>query len=249
MFRILVADDEGIMLESIKSIILSNFGSECQVACVKTGRAVIEQAEAFRPDIAIVDIQMPGLSGIQAIREVRRFNSSMVFIIITAYDKFSYAQEAVNLGVMEFITKPVNKKKILDVCIRAMHQVEEARKKLSDDLKIREKLELVVPMIESGFIYNLLRDDTDIYRKDYLEMLDIKVRYGFAIVLEFGDGVVDGLMTNAVGANVRLNKYYTQLRELVKDYFDCITGPVMGNRIVLFVPFERGWKSLPGPGT
>lgn len=87
-------------------------------------RAVIEQAEAFRPDIAIVDIQMPGLSGIQAIREVRRFNSSMVFIIITAYDKFSYAQEAVNLGVMEFITKPVNKKKILDVCIRAMHQVE-----------------------------------------------------------------------------------------------------------------------------
>ena len=111
MFRILVADDEGIMLESIKSIILSNFGSECQVACVKTGRAVIEQAEAFRPDIAIVDIQMPGLSGIQAIREVRRFNSSMVFIIITAYDKFSYAQEAVNLGVMEFITKPVNKKR------------------------------------------------------------------------------------------------------------------------------------------
>ena len=78
MFRILVADDEGIMLESIKSIILSNFGSECQVACVKTGRADIEQAEAFRPDIAIVDIQMPGLSGIQAIREVRRFNSSMV---------------------------------------------------------------------------------------------------------------------------------------------------------------------------
>ena len=67
MFRILVADDEGIMLESIKSIILSNFGSECQVACVKTGRAVIEQAEAFRPDIAIVDIQMPGLSGIQAV--------------------------------------------------------------------------------------------------------------------------------------------------------------------------------------
>ena len=62
MFRILVADDEGIMLESIKSIILSNFGSECQVACVKTGRAVIEQAKVFRPDIAIVDIQMRGLS-------------------------------------------------------------------------------------------------------------------------------------------------------------------------------------------
>mgnify|MGYP000253270117 CR=1 FL=1 len=99
MFRILVADDEGIMLESIRSSIESNFGSECEIVCVKTGRAVIEQAESFRPDIAFVDIQMPGLSGIQAIREVRKFNSSMVFIIITAYDKFSYAQEAVNLGL------------------------------------------------------------------------------------------------------------------------------------------------------
>lgn len=238
MFRILVADDEGIMLESIKSIILSNFGSECEVMCVKTGRAVIEQAEAFRPDIAFVDIQMPGLSGIQAIREVRKFNSSMVFIIITAYDKFSYAQEAVNLGVMEFITKPVNKKKILEVCIRAMRQVEEARQKLSDDLKIREKLELVVPMIESGFIYNLLQDDTDIYRSDYLDMLDIRKQYGFMVVLEFGDSMVDGLMTNAVGANVRVNKHYNQLRELVKDYFDCIIGPIMGNRIVLLAPFD-----------
>ena len=239
MFRILVADDEGIMLESIRSSIESNFGSECEIVCVKTGRAVIEQAESFRPDIAFVDIQMPGLSGIQAIREVRKFNSSMVFIIITAYDKFSYAQEAVNLGVMEFITKPVNKKKILDVCIRAMRQVEEARQKLSDDLKIREKLEIVVPMMESGFIYSVLQDDTDINKQGYLELLDIRQPYGFMIVLEFGDDVENGAMTNAVGANVRVNKYYSTLKETVKDYFDCITGPIMGNRIVLFVPFDR----------
>ena len=239
MFRILVADDEGIMLESIRNTIESNFGSECEVACVKTGRAVIEQAESFHPDIAFVDIQMPGLNGIQAIREVRKFNSSMVFIIITAYDKFSYAQEAVNLGVMEFITKPVNKKKILDVCIRAMHQVEAARQKLSDDLKIREKLEIVVPMMESGFIYSILQDDTDIGKLGYLEMLDIRQEYGFMIVLEFGDGMEDGAMTNAVGANVRLNKYYSRLKEIVKDYFDCICGPIMGNRVVLFMPFAH----------
>jgi len=174
MFRILVADDEGIMLESISHIIKSNFGSDCEIVCVKTGRAVIEQAGSFRPDIAFVDIQMPGLNGIQAIREVRKFNPSVVFIIITAYDKFSYAQEAVNLGVMEFIMKPVNKKKILDVCVKAMHQVEEARQKLSDDLKIREKLEIVIPMIESGFIYSVLQEDLELSKNGYIEMLDIK---------------------------------------------------------------------------
>lgn len=238
MFRILIADDEGLMLESIKRYILSNFESDCEVACVKTGRAVIEQAEAFRPDIAFVDIQMPGLSGIQAIREIRKFNISTVFIIITAIDKFSYAQEAVNLGVMEYITKPVNRSKIIDVCIRAMRCVEENRKKLSDDLKIREKLEFVVPMIESGFMHNLLQEDADISGQGYLEMLDIREKYGFMIVLELGDCQENRQMTNVIGANVRANKYYENIKELVKDYFECIVGPVMGNRIALDVPFH-----------
>ena len=57
----------------------------------------------------------------------------MVFVIITAYDKFNYAKEAVNLGVMEFLTKPVNKKVILEACMKAMEKVDQTRQKLSDD--------------------------------------------------------------------------------------------------------------------
>ena len=104
MFRILLADDEGIMLESLKKIITTSFGSECDIRCVKTGRGVVEMAESFHPDIAFVDIHMPGLSGIQAIQEIRKVDKEMIIIIITAYDKFSYAKEAVNLGVMEYLT-------------------------------------------------------------------------------------------------------------------------------------------------
>ena len=90
----------------------------------------------------------------------------MVFVIITAYDKFNYAKEAVNLGVMEFLTKPVNKKLILETCSKAMEKVDSTRQKRSDDLRIREKLETVVPMIESGYINNiLLQDDFQVYLK------------------------------------------------------------------------------------
>lgn len=239
MFRILVADDEGIMIESIKNCITANFGSNCEIMCVKTGRAVIEQAESFRPDIAFVDIQMPGISGIQAIQEVQKFNSSIVFIIITAYDKFSYAQEAVKLGVMEFITKPVNKKKILDACIRAMRQVEESRQELRDNLMIRERLEIVIPIIESGFIYSIVQDDVDIYSLGYPELLNIQKQYGFMVVLECGDEIRNGSMINVVGVNVKISKYYVRIREIIKDYLECIIGPVMGNRIVLFITFDH----------
>lgn len=240
MYRILLADDEGIMLESLKNIINSNFGSECEIVCAKTGRAVIEQAEAFRPDIAFIDIQMPGLSGIQAMKEIRRNNARMIFIVISAYDKFNYAKEAINLGVMEYLTKPVNKKKILEVCMKAMNQVDEARKKRSDDLKIREKLETVIPILESGYIYNLLlQDDFHTYQDNYRELLGIEKEYAFMTVLEFGDNVENGILTNAVGASVRAGKFYPEFREIAKGFFECLVGPVMGNRIVLLVPHEN----------
>ena len=60
MYRIMLADDEGIMLEALRNIIDSNFGDECEIESAKTGRAVVELAERFRPDIAFMDIQMPG---------------------------------------------------------------------------------------------------------------------------------------------------------------------------------------------
>ena len=240
MFRILLADDEGIMLESLKNIITSNFGSNCEIRCVKTGRAVVEQAESFHPDIAFVDIHMPGLSGIQAIQEIRKFDKEMVVIIITAYDKFKYAQEAVNLGVMEYLTKPIaNRNVILDACRRAMRQVEEARQRRDTDLKIREKLEIVRPIIESGFIYSLIQDEGDVYQHGYKEILGVSEDSGFCVVFEMGDSEEAGVMTNAVGAGVRASRRYSMIVETIKDYFSCIVGPLMGNRVVIFVPTQE----------
>lgn len=237
MYRILLADDEGIMLESLKSIIESNFGNECEIHCAKTGRAVVELAQAYPPDICFMDIQMPGISGIQAIKEIQKFNNSVLFVIITAYDKFNYAKEAVNLGVMEFLTKPVSKRTIIEICTKAMERVDGNRRKRSDDLRVREKLETVVPMIESGYINNiLLQDDFHTYQDNYRQLLDIRDEYGYMIVTEFGDSLEDGVLTNAVGSGVKANKFYATFREIAQGFFDCLVGPIMGNRIVLLVP-------------
>ena len=66
MYKILLADDEGIMLDSLKMIIEKTFGDDCAIECAKSGRAVIEISERFHPDIAFMDLQMPGINGIQA---------------------------------------------------------------------------------------------------------------------------------------------------------------------------------------
>ena len=141
MYRIMLADDEGIVIDSLQYIIERNFKEECSVESAKTGRNVIELAENFRPDIAIMDIQMPGINGIDAIREMKKVNSNTIFIIMSAYDKFDYAKEAINLGVLEYLNKPVDKDVIVETLKKAMAIIDQDREKRSNDLKIREKME------------------------------------------------------------------------------------------------------------
>ena len=132
MYKIMLADDEGIVIDSLKFIIEKEFGDECMVEYAKTGRSVIELAEKFRPDIAIMDIQMPGINGIEAMKEIRKSNGNVLFIVMSAYDKFDYAKEAIKLGVLEYITKPMERTKIIAVLKRGMEIVEGEREKRSN---------------------------------------------------------------------------------------------------------------------
>ncbi len=237
MYKIMIADDEGIVIDSLKFIIDKEFKDNCVVEFAKTGRSVIELAEHFRPDIAFMDIQMPGINGIEAIREIKLSNSQTTFIIMSAYDKFDYAKEAINLGVMEYINKPIERTKIVEVLRRAMHLIDNEREKRSKELIIREKMETVVPIIENGLIYNIIfrtnfEEDVD----NFKNLLGIKEDYGYMAVLVCGDKQEGNHMTNAVGASVRVQNSYREVREIVKEYFSCVMGCVMANKIALFIP-------------
>ena len=137
MYKIMIADDEGIVIDALKFIIEKSFGETCQVRSAKTGRSVIELAESFRPDIALMDIQMPGINGIEAMKEIRKTNKDIIFIVITAYDKFDYAREAVGLGVMEYVNKPIDRVKITRLLEQAMERINGERERRSNDLRVK----------------------------------------------------------------------------------------------------------------
>ena len=123
MYKIMLADDEGIVIDSLKFIIEKEFKDICEVQYAKTGRSVIELAESFRPDIAVMDIQMPGINGIEAMEEIKREHNNIIFIVLTAYDKFEYSQKAIDIGVMSYLTKPINKDVLTDTMRKAMKLV------------------------------------------------------------------------------------------------------------------------------
>lgn len=240
MYKIMLADDEGIVIDSLKFIIEKEFGDECQIEYAKTGRSVIELAENYRPDIAIMDIQMPGINGIDAMKEIRANNKNVIFIVMSAYDKFDYAKEAIKLGVMEYITKPMEKSKIIAALQKAMGKIDKERMKRSNDLLIREKLETVVPIIESGLIYNMLfqehfTEDID----NYKNLLGITQNQAYMLAVVCGDGQEGSHMTNAVGSSVKMQQHDKVVRECMKEYYpDCVVGSAMGNKLAVMIPYD-----------
>ena len=241
MYKIMLADDEGIVIDSLRFIIEKEFGRNCEIEFAKTGRSVIELAESFRPDIAIMDIQMPGINGIEAMKEIRQQNKNVIFIVMSAFDKFDYAQEAIKLGVMDYITKPMEKTRIVKVLRQAMEKVDQERSRRSNDLLVREKLETVVPVIENGLIYDVLFQEyfeEDI--NNYKTLLGIRQNYAYMAAVVCGDTQEGNHMTNAVGSSVRAQQHIQTIRMVLKEGFPgCIVGAMMGNKIAVLVPCDK----------
>ncbi|MCR5421707.1 MAG: response regulator [Lachnospiraceae bacterium] len=239
MYKILLADDEGIVIDSLKFIIEKNFPDSCLIESAKTGRKVIETAESFRPDIAFMDIQMPGINGIDAMKEIREANKSIIFVVMSAYDKFDYAKEAINLGVLDYLNKPVDQGKIVETLKRAMKLIDEEKERRSQDLLIKEKLETVIPIIENNMIYTaLFQDDYDEEIENFKNLLSINKTYGFIIVLEWGDNQTDNHLTNVVGTGIKMQSYYKEMREVIKGFYECVISSMMANRVIIYVPYE-----------
>ncbi|MDE7178323.1 MAG: response regulator [Lachnospiraceae bacterium] len=240
-YKIMLADDEGIVIDSLKFIIEKEFGDSCAVEFAKTGRSVIELAENYRPDIAIMDIQMPGINGIEAMREIRATNQSVVFIVMSAYDKFDYAKEAIRLGVLEYITKPMEKTRIVAALKKAMEQIDRERDKRSNDLLIREKLETVMPIIESGLVYNLLFQEhftEDI--ENYKQLLNLTTDRAYMLAVVCGESQEGNHMTDAVGSSVKLQEHDHTLREALKEaYPGVVLGMSMSNKLPGLVPCKE----------
>lgn len=239
MYRILLADDEGIVINSLSYIIEKNYSDIFEIQTAKTGRAAIETAETFRPDLIFMDIQMPGINGIEAMKEIRLILPQTKFVVLTAYDKFDYAKEAINLGVLEYLNKPFNQKGIMKVVDQALRELDMQRERRRQDLQTKERLETVVPIIENGFVANIIFDepfDEDI--ENYKNLLGIESPYGYMMLVVFGDTQKGNHMTNAVGSSVKAQTtYYPKVREALKDvFFEAIVGNVNANKIPVFVP-------------
>ena len=116
MYRVLLVEDEEIIRKGIRySVPWEEYG--CSVVAEAENGAVGEEKIAeLRPDIVITDIRMPDMDGLEMLREGRAV-CPFHAIIISGYGEFDYAQQAIRLGVAEYLLKPVDVNELKN-CLR-----------------------------------------------------------------------------------------------------------------------------------
>lgn len=138
MIKILIADDEGYERDILTEIIDKRFGYEAEVRSVENGRLAVDTAALWAADIILMDIEMPGINGIDAARQILTHRPNCKIIFVTAYSLFTYAHEAVKLGACDYILKPVVPDDVEKAIRRAAAQAEAQRQleamASSDDL-------------------------------------------------------------------------------------------------------------------
>lgn len=114
MIRLMIVDDEKIIRETIKSFInWKALGVEIVGTC-KDGIEAYNTILDEYPDIVLTDIKMPGFTGLELIERIRQIDKSIEFIILTGYEEFSFAKQAMKFGIRHYLLKPCNENQIVE---------------------------------------------------------------------------------------------------------------------------------------
>lgn len=123
-----IVDDERMEREALADIVMRRFEHEVTVEMAENGRKAADTAVLWEADLILMDIEMPGMNGLDAARAVLEQRPECKVIFITAYSLFQYAHEAVHLGACDYLLKPVDPDETEAAIRRAIRQIEAGRR-------------------------------------------------------------------------------------------------------------------------
>lgn len=160
MYKVLIADDEDIICRGLAGMVSRRPQLEV-AALAEDGEIALEKAREVRPDLMLVDINMPFLNGLEFIQQIQKVLPDALIIIVTGYDDFEFVQKALQLGVADYVLKPVMEQsffEVLDKAVERLDAMAHSRKYISwmEDWVEQNRWKIAEDLLNS-----LLRGQTD----------------------------------------------------------------------------------------
>ena len=126
--NLLIADDENLELKVLEKTVKKHFVDELEIFVAGNGRKASQICDEVKPDIALLDIEMPGMNGIELAKYIKEKYVECIIIFITAYDRFDYAIEAMHIKAFDYLLKPWKEERLCELINTAIENVRSMQK-------------------------------------------------------------------------------------------------------------------------
>lgn len=212
MFKLLIVDDEPIHRRGLTSMI-ARLRPKYEISDAKNGQEALEHMEANHVDILITDIQMPVMDGLELISRLRKITSNTKIIILSVYGYFDYAQQALKLGAFDYLLKPVDEDKVIQVLEGVEKKIFEEFEQQREASSLKAKLDYMLPeVIEhkmNKLVYGLLENNG---MDEILQMFPGD-NCGVVIVFELSKQQESSIWRNGVSLN--------KIKEMIDSVLYC----------------------------
>ncbi len=231
MIKLMIADDEKWVRTTVKTLIpFQQLG--ISLACeASNGIEALELCRQHEPDILVTDIMMPGLNGLELIREVRQLLPDLKIVIISGYNDFEYAKTAMKFGVTDYLLKPVDEEELHQVLERIRTELGE-KERLSKVMEAgEEQVKKAIPVMCEAFLNELITRNSMTVEKIKSELKKYNIEmpnsiYTICVTAPDKDPENEVIRNNS-------DRYRMLVKRIIKRYTGAVTFGLTQDRNVL----------------
>lgn len=231
-YKVLLVDDEEEVRNAIEQRInWEELGFEV-IGKAQNGVKAMEIAEKLQPDVVITDIKMPYMNGLELARNLKEENPGVRILILTGFDEFEYAKEAVHLEIEEYILKPVNANELSECLKRLKNVLDKEREEKLNVRKLEQYYTDSLPVLQTNFFCSLVEgriSDSEInkYLNDY--QISLPGSYFCCAVFHTSENhVPDGMTPLLLSISVQ-----REVKEKFRGKWDCRYFSYLGNIVMV----------------
>ena len=157
MYRIMVVDDEEIITDSLCRMLRGSLGGAVDVYAAYSSYQALDLMRRAEFDIVVSDIQMPGMTGLELLKQVRAIQSECLVILLTGYDDFNYIYQAMNDQAMRYILKSEDEGALLSAVREAMDEVDRRVRNQQLLQHAQDEVKRCMPILQREYLGALLR--------------------------------------------------------------------------------------------
>lgn len=241
MIKILIVDDEEIEVQACQYLLNKNFEQVQVVGTAGDGLSAINMAIELEPDIVLMDVQMPVMNGIDAIKVIHNRLPCTKTLVISAHNEFTFAQDAMKFGASNYILKPLRKGEFIKAMEGVIQELQNNKMLIEEKSMLEDKIDNIIPLIEKDLIYHILTGNTNTLNMEkYIHFLGWQVLSGYCMILQFTKSYKEETLYSTINDKNLKKEVYEKVSASLSNKGIHFISDLYDDKLLFFIAIEDG---------